>query len=64
MNFFSKYQTTFLPSGGFFDPENLQNQIEELNDMVNAPDLWDNPDNARALLQKKSGLEKTPFISE
>ena len=54
-----KSPTTFLPSGGFFDPENLQNQIEELNDMVNAPDLWDNPDNARALLQKKSGLEKT-----
>lgn len=26
---------------------------------VNAPDLWDNPENARAILQKKSGLEKT-----
>ncbi len=26
---------------------------------VNAPDLWDNPDNARVVLQKKSGLEKT-----
>ena len=26
---------------------------------MNAPDLWDNPDNARAILQKKSGLEKT-----
>jgi len=25
---------------------------------VNAPDLWDNPDNARAILQKKSNLEK------
>ena len=30
-----------------------------MNDQVNAPDLWDNPDNARALLQKKSGLEKS-----
>ncbi len=30
-----------------------------MNDRVNAPDLWDNPDNARALLQKKSGLEKS-----
>ncbi len=26
---------------------------------VNAPDLWNNPENARAILQKKSGLEKT-----
>lgn len=26
---------------------------------VNAPDLWDNPDNARVVLQKKAGLEKT-----
>ena len=26
---------------------------------INVPNLWDNPDNARALLQKKSGLEKS-----
>lgn len=26
---------------------------------MNAPDLWDNPDSARALLQKKSNLEKS-----
>lgn len=26
---------------------------------VNSPNLWDNPDAARAVLQKKSGLEKT-----
>ena len=51
--------TTFLPSGGFFDPEKIQSQIDELNVQVNAPDLWDNPDSARALLQKKSSLEKT-----
>lgn len=57
--FYHKSQTTFLPSGGFFDPENLQKQIDELNIQVNAPDLWNNPDNARAVLQKKSGLEKT-----
>ena len=47
------------PSGGFFDPEKLKSQIEKLDEQVNAPDLWDNPDNARVLLQKKSGLEKT-----
>ena len=30
-----------------------------MNIQVNAPDLWDNPDKARVLLQKKSALEKT-----
>lgn len=57
--FYYKSPTTLLPSGGFFDPDKLQSQIEELNETVNASDLWDNPDNARAVLQKKSGLEKT-----
>ena len=51
--------TTFLPSGGFFDPEKLKSQIAELNVQVNSPDLWDNPDVARGVLQKKSALEKT-----
>lgn len=34
-------------------------QISEIDERVNAPDLWDNPDNARVLLQKKSSLERT-----
>ncbi|MCM1294296.1 MAG: peptide chain release factor 2 [Muribaculaceae bacterium] len=33
--------------------------MDSLNNQVNAPDLWDNPDNARLLLQKKSNLEKS-----
>lgn len=36
----------------------MQSSIDKLNDQINSPDLWDNPDNARHLLQKKSGLEK------
>ena len=51
--------TTFLPSGGFFDPEKLEQEIDSLNIQVNDPNLWDNPDNARAILQKKSSLEKS-----
>lgn len=52
-------QTTLPPSGGFFDPEKLKSQISELDTLVNDPNLWDNPDSARATLQKKSNLEKT-----
>ena len=55
----NKSTTTFLPSGGFFDPIKLQSQIDELNVQIDNPNLWDNPDNARVVLQKKSGLEKT-----
>ncbi len=47
------------PSGGFFDPAKLAAEISELTEKSNVPDLWDNPDAARALLQKKSGLEKS-----
>ena len=59
MTFYNKLPTTFLPSGGFFDLDNIKSQIAELDIHANSPDLWDNPDNARMILQKKSGLEKT-----
>jgi len=50
--------TTFLPSGGFFDPNKIKAEIEKLSNISNASDLWDNPDYARGILQKKSNLEK------
>ncbi len=50
--------TTFLPSGGFFDPDKLQSEINELTTQTEAPDFWDNPDVARVTLQKKSAMEK------
>ncbi len=59
MTFYRKYPTTSPPSGGIFDPAVLQSQIDDLSERVNAPDLWDNPDNARVILQKKSNLEKS-----
>lgn len=36
----------------------MTDEIAKLNETVNTPNLWDNPDHARALLQKKSSLEK------
>lgn len=51
--------TTFLPSGGFFDPDKIQSQLNELDIQVNDENLWNNPDSARAILQKKAALEKT-----
>lgn len=47
-----------MPSGGFFDPIKLQSEIDELNKKIDVPDLWNNPDTARGLMQKKSGLER------
>lgn len=44
--------------GGFFDPDKLREQIAEITQKSLAPDLWDDPDAARALLQKKSALER------
>ncbi len=57
-NFYHKSKTTFLPSGGFFDPIKIQSEIDKLAQIVNAPDLWEKPEYARNILQKKSGLEK------
>ena len=58
MMFYRKSQTTFPPSGGFFDIEKIQKEISCLTEQANNPELWNNPDNARQILQKKSGLEK------
>lgn len=58
-NYYHKSRTTYLPSGGFFDPEKISAEISVLTEQANAPNLWDTPDAARALLQKKSNLEKT-----
>lgn len=37
----------------------MESEIAELNGAANNPNLWDNPDAARALLQKKSSREKS-----
>ena len=37
----------------------MTREIADLETQTNNPDLWNNPDNARAILQKKSALEKS-----
>ncbi|MBP5708030.1 MAG: peptide chain release factor 2, partial [Alphaproteobacteria bacterium] len=44
---------------GYLDPDKLSAQIAELEQQTNNPELWNDPDNARAILQKKSALEKS-----
>ena len=44
--------------GGSFDPDSLREKINELTEKSLAPDLWNNPDDARAIMQKKSALER------
>ena len=44
--------------GGFFDPLKLQEQIAELERQSALPDLWNNPDDARAILRRKAALER------
>lgn len=56
--FCHKSRTTFLPSGGFFDFDKIETELSDLTARANSADLWDNPDVARQVLQKKSTLEK------
>ena len=44
--------------GGFFDPDKLRERIAEISEQSVAPDLWDNPENARMVMQRKSALER------
>ncbi|MDR3208257.1 MAG: peptide chain release factor 2 [Rickettsiales bacterium] len=58
-NFCRKSNLTSRRSGGFFDPSKLKSEIAEITKQSESETLWDNPDAARATLQKKSTLEKS-----
>jgi len=47
-----------LQFGGFFDPDKLQEQIAAITKQSLSPDLWNDPENARAVMQRKSALER------
>lgn len=41
-----------MRSGGIFDYDQRKNKIEELNVVIQAPDFWDNPDEAQATMKE------------
>lgn len=45
--------------GGIFDVENKQRQLKELQQKTTSSDLWDNREEAQAVLQQISSLEAT-----
>ncbi|MBR5625487.1 MAG: peptide chain release factor 2 [Alphaproteobacteria bacterium] len=56
---FQQIQDDINAVRGFLDPDKLRIEIDELNSQIDDENLWDNPENARVILQKKSNLEKT-----
>ena len=53
-----KFPITWITFGGFFDPARLRKQIADLTEQSLSPDLWNNPDDVRAIMQKKSAAER------
>ncbi len=47
------------PCGGFFDVETKQSRLNEIDEQLENPDLWQNFDLSRNLNQEKAGLEKS-----
>jgi peptide chain release factor 2 len=51
--------TTSTPSGGIFDPGKLIAELDRVSEQSNDPELWNDADRARAVMQKKASLEKS-----
>ncbi|MDX1385189.1 MAG: peptide chain release factor 2 [Thermoanaerobaculia bacterium] len=44
--------------GGFFEGENVESELAELDKVMEDPSFWERPDENKAVLQKRAGLEK------
>ncbi|GHU12016.1 peptide chain release factor 2 [Alphaproteobacteria bacterium] len=44
-------------SGGFFDPDSLENKLNELSKLSESEDLWLDPEVAKSVMQQKSSVE-------
>ncbi|MCL2737702.1 MAG: peptide chain release factor 2 [Alphaproteobacteria bacterium] len=52
-------QDDLLAVGGFFDLSKLNADLTAVTEESNNPDIWNDPDAARIVMQKKASLEKT-----
>jgi peptide chain release factor 2 len=52
----SKTQLGFC--GGFFDPDKTQTRLDELNQIVEAADFWNDAQKARELMQERERLQR------
>ena len=55
----SQIETDINAIRAALDTNKMQAEIDELNKQIDDPNLWNDADNARKLLQKKSSLEKS-----
>ena len=46
-----------MRSGGIFDFESKKARISEIESLAQAPDFWDDPNKAQAILREKSDFE-------
>lgn len=52
------FASVYPSSGAIFDLDGIRAQVVELEARMSAPDFWDNPDEARALMNKINPLKK------
>ena len=50
-------ESALLRSGGIFDFDNRRNRLEVVNSLLEAPDVWDDPQRAQDLGREKKSLE-------
>jgi peptide chain release factor 2 len=50
-------ESGLLRSGGIFDFDNRRNRLEVVNSLLEAPDVWDDPQRAQDLGREKKSLE-------
>ncbi|MCQ2562675.1 MAG: peptide chain release factor 2 [Alphaproteobacteria bacterium] len=43
---------------GFLNPEKLSKQLKDIENQISNPELWNNPNKAKQLLQEKANIEK------
>lgn len=53
----SELRQRLADARGFLDLDTKEKELEELRERVSAPDLWDNPDEARAVSQRLARYE-------